>query len=219
MKRDRQGTLKETFEDLKQMSWPDRWNHIWTYYYLWIIAFVFLVIMGVEVGKIIHNARLQLLQSGMLVNAELTEEMEAHMTDGLLDYAGLSPKKYKAEIAQQNYTGRTEEDVTAYYTEIGIMARISAEDLDYMLLDQLAYDAFLQGEYFLDLRELADGGTLAEWEDLLLYREEVPIGIRVNETEIGQRFLPEEDYFLLFIQNSPRKEEMQTLLSFFGLLS
>lgn len=222
MKRDRRGTLRETLQDLKTMSSREKISHIWEYYNLWIIGIVILIILLVEAGKIIVNARVQTIQSGLVLNVELTDELRVCLEDDFLTFAEGNPKKQKMEVMGQFYGVSDEDQMYSYYTEMAIVARISAQELDYLITEENGFQALDRGEVFLDLRELLPEETLGSFGDKVLYGtlesgESIPVGLLLNGTEFGEKYLPDDQpFYLLFFNSSARMDSMGLTLSYLG---
>ncbi len=221
MKRDRRGTVRETLQDLKGMTRKEKIEHIWSYYNLWIIGIILLIVFLIEVGKIAVNARIETVQSGLLLNVTATEELETCLNEDFLAYVGGDPKKQKMETMFQYY-GQTDDAEYAYYTEMSIVARISAQELDYVITDESGFAQLARGDLFLDLRQFFTEDELAAFGDQVLYDtlesgQELPVGLQLNGTEFGRDHLPTElPYYLLFFANSARIDRMDLTLSYLG---
>ena len=220
MKRDRRGTLRETLQDLKTMTPKERLSHIWSYYYLWIIGFVILIIFFVEVGKIIANARYEVVASGLLLNMEVPDDMHTCLEEDFVTYIGGDPKKQKAETASQYY-GYSDDTEYSYYAAISVMAWISAGELDYMISDEVGFEKLAGNDVFLDLHTFFTEEELAGFGDRLLYDaaedgETYPVGISLTGTDFAERYLT-GDYYLCFFANCEAVEHMPQLCEYLGV--
>jgi hypothetical protein len=90
---------------------------------------------------------------------------------------------------------------------------MAAENLDYMILDEVALNRYLAEDMFLDLNQLFAPEELAQMEEeliYLLYEEtgvRVPIAIRMNNTGYAKRFVEsDKKIFIVFAANTPRKD-------------
>ena len=73
-----------------------------------------------------------------------------------------------------------------------LVTRISAQNLDYMLLDQAVLDV-LGISYFIDMREIFPEEALARWP--LVYKEDpesgesIPVGLDITQTAFAKEYL------------------------------
>ena len=132
------------------MTWKERFVHLWTYYKVWLLVGL-LVVMGLSlITTIIVNKNTTTLASGMLVNVELSEEGNHYLKDALYEEL----KQGGWEKVELNQAGKAEFAETNYYTIISLTGLAVEGELDYVIMNKRGMEGLVPQEMFLDLREV-----------------------------------------------------------------
>lgn len=173
--------LRKSF---REMDTAHKAEYIYMYYKWYIlIGLVVLAIIGSTVHRQLTH-REPVLFVG-LANVTVGPEMEAALTDGFLEYAGIGLRKNQV----LPYTGMylsadpaTENHQYAYASRMKVMAASQAQRLDVMILNREAFDLLSRSGYLMDLSGLPDAlkPYLIE-NDVVL--EDNSIEVQLNEAD------------------------------------
>ena len=98
------------------------------------------------------------------INISAGDELEARLTGGFLSASGANPKRTEIDLSRGLYLSDNpslENHEYQYASSLKLMAAISAEQLDVVLMNKEGYDLFSQRGYLLDLSGLLPSdGTL-----------------------------------------------------------
>ena len=143
---------KAEWETLRSLHGRKRLEQIWMYYKLPIFL-VLLAIYGVCWFGYRQAARKNEVLYLAMVNVSAGEDLTDQLTTGFLDQQGLTEKDdvylynglLLSEDADQQYV---------YASRMKILGAVAAQQLDVVLMDAEARDAFLQEGYLADLRTI-----------------------------------------------------------------
>lgn len=208
---------------MKDLHGMAKLQYIWDYYKLPIaVACILIYIAGYTVyGHIARKDRPLYLA---FVNVTAGERLTQRLGSGFLDYAGLDPSKNQVYL----YTGLylTADPDSSYHeytyaSRMKILAAMDAEQIDIVLANREAFDAFAEEGYLYDLNAL-----LAE-RDPRLYRRlspylvsrdgengEMPAGIALSQSPFFREAGFDGDVFLGVIGNSPRLDMVTAYLNY-----
>lgn len=169
-----QGWVK-LINDLKPMTWPKRFEHLWEYYkeYLWIAAVAAIFLAAMIAGII--NVNKETVVRGMLVNIAIDQEGYDYLSE---DYGEKLELTGNQEVALTYTNFKSLEDPTSTednaYASMAVVNEVSARILDYIILDQMSMEYYLNMGVYMDLEEFFTEEELAtipqEW--LIYAREE-----------------------------------------------
>lgn len=215
------GGWKKLRSDLSKMTWKERFVHLWTYYKVWLLVGL-LVVMGLSlITTIIVNKNTTTLASGMLVNIELSEEGNRYLKDDLYEEL----KKGGWEKVQLNQAtlgdlSKAEYAETNYYTIISLSGLAVTGELDYVIMDKRGMEALVAQEMFIDLRDVLTEQELEELGTKVLHtRQEIALENMptvVNITDIPfvqQNITLEEDavVYIGFVKGSKRPDNYRLI--------
>ena len=174
------GNFKKEWDKLKEqlapMSWKERIDHLWTYYkeYLWVAAVVVILVAAMISSAI--NLSKDILVTGMMVNLTIEQRGYNYLSE---DYAEKIQADPTWEVVKLEYTvfdplsdqANSEQN---YYAAMTVVAEVSAQKLDYLLLDKAGMEFYIGQDVYMDLREFFTEEELAafEKEDRLIYAQE-----------------------------------------------
>ena len=121
-----------------------------------------------------------------LVNAAPSEELCGKLSDGYLEEAGYSKSDHALYLYRNLYltTDETSEyHAYSYATKLKILGAIEARQLDAVLMNKEAFDAFSQNGYLVDLKELLRSAQVRDRVPELYVRIENALqkNIRIEE--------------------------------------
>ena len=221
-------------EKLKNLHGLKKVQYIWDYYKLpMVVLCIFLYIIAYSLYR--HFAHKETVLYTALVNVSASESLIAQLSTDFLDYL----EKDTSQNTIQLYTGLylTDDETNPYHeytyaSRMKILAAIDGEQLDVVLMNKEAFDAFSQNGYLCDLLELLsdiDTVLLNEWKPYLVTNtiilednsvdlqfdpsipyqavtEEHPVGLDMSQSGLIGEAMFDDTVYLGIIANSPRKE-------------
>ena len=221
-------------EKLKNLHGLKKVQYIWDYYKLpMVVLCIFLYIIAYSLYR--HFAHKETVLYTALVNVSASESLTAQLSTDFLDYL----EKDTSQNTMQLYTGLylTDDETNPYHeytyaSRMKILAAIDGEQLDVVLMNKEAFDAFSQNGYLCDLLELLsdiDTVLLNEWKPYLVTNtiilednsvdlqfdpsipyqavtEEHPVGLDMSQSGLIGEAMFDDTVYLGIIANSPRKE-------------
>ena len=222
-------------EKLKTLHGPQKIRYIWDYYKLPIVVLcILLYILGYSLyGHFTHKEKILYTA---LVNVSASDSLTEQLSTGFLD----SLDQDTSKTTMQLYTGLylTDDETNPYHeytyaSRMKILASIDGKQLDVVLMNKEAFDAFSQNGYLCDLEELLssedvdlynrlkphlvtntvileDNSTDLQLDPSITYQavtEEHPFGLDLSQTSMISDAGFSDIVYLGIIANSPRTEE------------
>lgn len=207
--------LQRLKKDMEPMSFREKLDHLWTYY-KWVL--VVLAVIGVLISVVsssIANINRETLISGMLINTDVSLEGNSYLTDDYFAMLQGVEGKQEIELVHLNFmpVDQTQDIDYTYNAVLRIVANVSAQQLDYVITDEVGLEVCLNQDVLMDLRELLTEEELALLEEDLIYLhyEEdnvtVPVAVNLRDQKFSNMYIQSEhEHYLAFIANTPRKE-------------
>ena len=213
-------TLKK---NLEPMTWPQRIDHIWTYYKEMIIITVVTLIVVIGMGSAMLTPKKELLMGGMFVNTFFNVEAESFLGDELFEYMNGDAQKQETKLYSKTFTN------PALSTQDGdvltsIYAMMSAEQIDYFFMNELSLESMISMQGLLDLRQVFTAEELEELKDDLFYGQQqddegnlvgdpVPVAIKVSKLPFIQECekYTYRDVYFGFAVNAPNQDDLRML--------
>ena len=219
---------------LKHLHGKQKIQYIWDYYKLPILlGLLFVYIIGYTIHGYFSKKEI-LLYTG-LVNVTAGEQLTDELSGGFLDFLNADAFKADLKLYPGLYLTDDKDDPNqeyAYASRIKIIASIDEEQLDVVLMNKEAFDAFSQNGYLYNMKELLqdlDAEDAAEWEPYLVTNiailkdnakdllsdntlsyqavtEESPMGLLLSQNGVFKKAGFTEDVYLGVIKNSPRTD-------------
>ena len=164
-------------ERMKPMTGKERLEHLWMYYseYLWIVAVV-VILLGAVIGSTINLLTKTNVVTGIMVNFTITQEGHNYLAE---DYAEKIGAKEGRELVNLEYTvfdlmSDASASEQSYYAAMTVVAEVSAQKLDYILLDKAGMEFYITQAVYMDLRNFFTEEEIAQFaaEDRLIYAQE-----------------------------------------------
>lgn len=227
---------------LAQLHGKQKIQYIWDYYKLPIaVCLILLYIIGYTAYG--HFSKKEVLLYAGLVNVSAGGQLTDGLSGGFLDFLDADASKTELKLYTGLYLTDDPDDPDheyAYASRIKIIAAIDGEQLDVVLMDRRAFDAFSQNGYLADMEELLqdlEPEARAEWEpclasntailednadDLLLdssldyqaVTETYPMGLLISRKGLLKEAGFEGDVYLGVIKNSPRMDRAAEYITY-----
>lgn len=221
-------------DKLKSLHGLKKIQYIWDYYKLPIVAFcIFLYIIGYTLyGHFTHKEKVLYTA---LVNVSASESLIRQLNADFLDFLDVDTSKETMQL----YTGLylTDDEANPYHeytyaSRMKILAAIDGEQLDVVLMNKEAFDAFSQNGYLCDLDKLLTASDSHLYEVLKPYlvanttilednsvdlqldssipyqavTEEYTMGLDMSQTGLIHQAGFEDVVYLGIIENSTHKD-------------
>lgn len=200
---------------IKRLHGKDRLQYIWDYYKLHMaITLIFLYIIGyILYGQLTHK---ESVLYTAFVNVNAGEEVTTQLTSDFIKHLDLSPSKNKVYTYTGLYLTANESNPYFEYTYASrtkILGAISAEQLDVVLMNKEAFDAFSEAGYLCDLKTLLSEQApdfYQNFEDFLVDQ----YGLDVSKTGLISEAGFGDIVYAGIIENSSRKETAMEYLKY-----
>jgi len=217
-------TLKK---NLAPMTWPQRFDHIWTYYKEMIIITVVTLTVVIGVGVSVLTPKKDLVMGGLLVNTFFNEEAETYLTEELLAQLDGNAKTQEAKIYTKTFTDPNASEQDGYVLTT-IFAMMYAEQVDYVLMDEVGLKAMIQMQGLLDMNEVFTPEEMEQLQDRFFYGQQqdddgnlvgdpIPMAMKVSDVP----FIKEcekynyRDVYLGFAINAPNQDSLRGFWDYF----
>ena len=212
--------LQNLKKNLEPMTWPQRIDHIWTYYKEMIIITTVTLIVVIGVGISALTPKKELLMGGMFINTFFNAEAETYLRDDLLVHMDGEPKTQEVKLYSKTFTD------PALSTQDGdvltsIYAMMYAEQVDYFFMNDVGVKSMISMKGLMDLRQVFTAEELEQYKDLLFYGQEqdddgnlvgepIPMAIKVNDIPLikeCEQYSTRTVYFSVAV-NAPNLDSM-----------
>jgi len=182
--------LSELKEILAPMTWRERLEYFWEYYK---IVFYVLIAIVLIINSIIGIKRMpNIVFNGIAANVVVPDGAESYLMEDWLQEIGGDPEKERVSFNLITFPSREElitEDELAYAQQAASL--VSAQMLDYVLMDKNALEYYLGDRIFASLENVLTQEQLKQFENKLVYLEEgdgtiYPVAIDISDTSFGQ---------------------------------
>lgn len=224
---------RQTKEEFRALHGRKRVQYIWDYYKL-PLAIACLIVLAAIYFIHRHLTDKDIVLYMAMVNVSIGENLEGELTDGFLEEASIDTAKnrfylYKglcltedSNNAQREYT---------YASQMKILGAVDSGQLDIVLVNQEAFDAFAQNGYLCNMETLLseDTALYEEWKGDLVRNtviledassgqdagtEEYPMGLELSKTRLFEAARLNGAVYLAVIKNSPRKNTVLSYLHY-----
>lgn len=224
-------SFKELMEDLKPMTFREKVDHLWTYYKEYLFLAVLGVALAVGLVTMVINKNQEIVVMGVIANSSISVEGKDYLENGYFEKIG-GQKGQQVVLYATNF--QSMEDPTSaednYNAAQMLTGQVSAGQLEYAIVDELAMSFYVTQAVFLDLRELFTEEELAQLaqQDLLVYATEgdvdengdlipgtgdidgrFPVGLKLKDTAFGQEALYGKTNYFVVGGNNPDKEQVR----------
>lgn len=220
-------------EKSKNLHGLQKIQYIWDYYKL-PLAMLCIVVYIIGYSFYGHFTHKDVVLYSALVNVSASESLTAQLNTGFLDYL----KEDTSKKTLQLYTGLylTDDSSNPYHeytyaSRMKILAAINSEQMDVVLMNREAFDAFSQNGYLCDLKKLFSATDAALYQKIKPYlvmntvilednsielqldssisyqavTEELPVGLDISHATLISEAQFDDTIYLGIIQNSTNK--------------
>ena len=213
--------LREFIATLRPMSWRDRIDHIWTYYKeIILIGAVVIILLASILGNAL-KPRLEVRMSGYLANITLSEDGSAYLKEDYLSHLGGSADSQTVILNSTVFGGEgylTSMEAN-YNAALAPVLQVTAQEVDYMLLDEVALEFYMNKAFFMDLRQLLNEEELQQLE-LTYYQpvdidekpvgESYPVAVDITGTAFAQGCAKDaKKVYFVAVANGPNKDDIR----------
>lgn len=213
--------LREFIATLRPMSWRDRIDHIWTYYKeIILIGAVVIILLASILGNAL-KPRLEVRMSGYLANITLSEDGSAYLKEDYLSHLGGSADSQTVILNSTVFGGEgylTNMEAN-YNAALAPVLQVTAQEVDYMLLDEVALEFYMNKAFFMDLRQLLNEEELQQLE-LTYYQpvdidekpvgESYPVAVDITGTAFAQGCAKDaKKVYFVAVANGPNKDDIR----------
>ena len=134
------------------------------------------------------------------------------LSRGFFEKQGYALGDQRVELTIQSFLQPEgeQEDVAAMVQQ-NVRATLEEGSLDYLIAGQAALQT-LSDVQLLDLRQILPEDQIAQLADSVLYRDGVPVAVKLSATALGQYC--EGEAYLAFNANTQRTEQCKALWAF-----
>lgn len=215
-------SFKELKADLKTMTFPQKLDHLWTYYKYYVLIAVVVAVFVAAIITGIVNASKEVLISGMLTNVSMEQRGFHYLSEGYGEVLGAKGNQV-VELTSTNFEDlETSEDVETNYNAAQVLiARVSGGLLDYAIIDQMSFEFYLTQEVYLDLRELFTQEELQQLADadMLAYAkiketgDTWPVAVKITNWDfVRDTVKTKGEIYFIVSGNSPDKQAVRGIL-------
>lgn len=208
--------IRIEIEKVKKMNRAEKWSYFKTYYLVKTLIALTALILIIWFVYDMKQASREVLISGCMVNVEMDDEGYVFLTDGYQNYLGIDEKEGITQISPDNYLDFLgEQQMDNYSYEMALMAQIAAGDFDYMILDEAAYEHFLDAEIYADVNNVLSADQLELCKDRLTGEEGVTTAVDISGTAFAKKYqVAPEKVYLVFVDIDLNVERCRDFLDF-----
>jgi hypothetical protein len=163
-------------ERMAPMTTRQKIDHIWTYYkeYMWI-GLVVVILLGAMTSSLINLGKTDVV-TGIMVNLTLDQKGMNYLQEDYHAHIGADPFWDRVKVEYTAFTSLTDGSNSEqnYYAAMTVVAEVSAEKLDYMILDKVGMEFYITQAVYMDLRNFFTEEEIAQLaaENRLIYAVE-----------------------------------------------
>ena len=159
--------------------------------------------------------------AGYLANITLSEDGSAYLKEDYLSHLGGSADSQTVVLSSTYFGG--EDYLTNmeanYNAALAPVLQVTAQEVDYMLLDEIALEFYLSKAFFMDLRQLLNEEELQQLE-LTYYQpvdidekpvgESYPVAVDITGTAFAQGCAKDaKKVYFVAVANGPNKDDIR----------
>lgn len=198
---------------MKDMTWRQRLDYIWTYYNVQIIATVSIGALLIAFCSTVFAPRKQVVMSGITVNITLAEQGQKYLNEDLFAaFGGTDTSKQEAQFREATL-GQTEYGDTTGAEIMSLVGDIAAGSLDYIIMDELSMTALSRGGWFGDITECLSEQQMKDFDEML-YKVQmadgsiVAVAVDITDTAFAKACAPKEKKVYLVLPGNTERAEL-----------
>lgn len=213
------GGISQLKENLSGMSFKQKLDHLWTYYKGTLVIVVIVALVASLVSTAIINKSTETLLAGIGININISDEAHAYVVEDYKERIGTGglEKVIFTQVYMDNFNDPANYE-ESYYTLMSMLALCTENNLDYLLVDDVAIRNLLAHNMFKDLREFFTEAELEEMNDRLVWAdiaEEgqpenlVPIAVSISNMPFYKELNTSADMYFSVVTNTVRMETLR----------
>ena len=207
--------FRMVLENMKEMTWPQRISYFWDYYkWVVIIGIVLIAIFGMLIGELV-NPDPESLFMGVRINVRITDKGNDYLTDDIFEImGGTDPEKQAVDLLQRGLPTMEADSQYAQSEIMAMVAMVSAQMLDYVILDDVSFEQYRRNGMFSNLETLLRPDQLAQFEGKLHTTSTDDEGtyyaiIDITDTAFAKDCLSgSKQYYIAFPGNTGRADKL-----------
>ena len=210
------GGFKKLKEDLSKMTFKEKLNHLWTYYKGSLVILAIIIALCSIITSSCRARNTETILAGISINVMLSDEGQSYVKDEYYELTkteGLQQVIYKETLQDDFATTKNLEQ--SYMELMSLIALGVSEELDYLLLDEIAMKNLIAHDIYMDLRDFFSEEEMEAFGDNVVWaqigdEEEskyIPIAVKVEHIPfIAENTKNLADTYFAVVITSPRKE-------------
>ncbi len=137
----------------QRMTWPQRLRYLWGYYKWPVLVAALLLAAAVSYAHHVLTQKQPLLYLGA-ANVALGDDLRTALDAGFVTAQGQDPQRAEVTLYPDLYLAQEASDADheyAYASRLKVMAAVTAQELDVVLMNREAYDVLSHQGYLLAL--------------------------------------------------------------------
>ena len=186
-----------------------------------LVSIAVVLVLGYVVVMWLDSRNAKTTLAGMTVNVPLSDTGTAILTTEYQDHVGAVSGREEIYLGQMELNAIGGSDMKDHYGLKSLEGLCANEQLDYLLLDQVAFEMLLSRGIFQDLTEIYTQSELEAMGDMPVYcklgkeAQAVPMALNITDCPYAQEFAGGTDnVYFVFVQDSPRADACREFLSY-----
>ena len=173
-------------EKLKQMTFPEKLSHMWSYHKLILFLPILLLILVIGTIRWIENSRYEIVLTIGVVNS-IIWDMDDSTLESLREQMGVQDRHSEVliDIAYTFVDGQVN-----FESEQKLAVTVASQALDVFIINQQVYDDYHYHDMFMDLSNIFSEEELAGMQIINGNAIDISAAIEINETYFGVVYQP-----------------------------
>ena len=204
------------------MSLKQKAEYFWTYY-KWVLAVAagVIVLICIIVSSVM-NKSVTTLYSGIVINAELSEEGQAYFLNGWFTHLGGVDKKEKVDVSSTYYNdlSTTQDPEADAAAAMRVTAMVAAKEIDYIIMDELSFNYYKKTAIFSSPEEMLSQEQIEQFREKIVYYTDeegstYPVAIDITDTAFVRNCLKTNgNVYIAFCGNTGRTDRNSEFFSY-----
>lgn len=193
-------------QKLKQMTFKEKLDHIWSYYKPHMAVGIGIILVFVLIGQIIYRSQFDTVLYAAIINA-VEVDGEA-VGEEFKEYRGDTDKYHEYTIDTSIYMDKEQED---YNMVMKLSTIIGAQQVDVLIAPEYKFQEYVEQEAFLPMKELLTEEQQEMYQDVL-----TEYGICVKDSEVlkEQGMILTEDAYLGVLVYTENLDEAKSFITY-----
>lgn len=206
-------------QNMRAMGPKQKIVHLWMCYHeYFLIGLVVLLVLTAFFSGVLRKEK-EVVVSGLVANTAISQTGYNYLTQDYAEILGIDEKEQTVQLTYANFEdlenpAYLDATHTAY---MQLVAMTEAQMVDYVLLDELALELYINQDLFMDLRDFFTPEEMENWRSDVIYLEYegqqmFPVAIDITNLPFVKDAVHGEDpVYLAFVANTPRQDACRNL--------